>query len=93
MAKVEDGHIVLPGGGRYKVLVLPTARPMDPTAVPLSKEVEQKIAEWKEQGVIIPELPYKAESFAAMGLERDIELPAEVAYAHRTADDIKKFLH
>lgn len=37
LAKVEDGHIVLPGGGRYKVLVLPTARPMDPTAVPLSK--------------------------------------------------------
>lgn len=89
LAKVEDGHIVLPGGGRYKVLVLPTARPMDPTAVPLSKEVEQKIAEWKEPGVIIPELPYKAESFAAMGLERDIELPAEVAYAHRTADDME----
>lgn len=89
LAKVEDGHIVLPGGGRYKVLVLPTARPMDPTAVPLSKEVEQKIAECKEQGVIIPELPYKAESFAAMGLERDIELPAEVAYAHRTADDME----
>ena len=89
LAKVEDGHIVLPGGGRYNVLVLPTARPMDPTAVPLSKEVEQKIAEWKEQGVIIPELPYKAESFAAMGLERDVELPAEVAYAHRTADDME----
>ena len=89
LAKVEDGHIVLPGGGRYKVLVLPTARPMDPTAVPLSKEVEQKIAEWKEQGVIIPEVPYKAESFAVMGLERDVELPAEVAYAHRTADDME----
>ena len=89
LAKVEDGHIVLPGGGRYKVLVLPTARPMDPTAVPLSKEVEQKIAEWKEQGVIIPELPYKAESFAVMGLERDVELPAEVAYTHRTADDME----
>ena len=89
LAKVEDGHIVLPGGGRYKVLVLPTARPMDPTAVPLSKEVEQKIAEWKEQGVIIPELPYKAESVAVMGLERDVELPAEVAYAHRTADDME----
>jgi hypothetical protein len=89
LAKVEDDHIVLPGGGRYKVLVLPTARPMDPTAVPLSKEVEQKIAEWKEQGVIIPELPYKAESFAVMGLERDVELPAEVAYAHRTADDME----
>ena len=89
LAKVEDGHIVLPGGGRYKVLVLPTARPMDPTAVPLSKEVEQKIAEWKEQGVIIPELPYKAERFAVMGLERDVELPAEVAYAHRTADDME----
>lgn len=89
LAKVEDGHIVLPGGGRYKVLVLPTARPMDPTAVPLSKEVEQKIAEWKAQGVIIPELPYKAESFAVMGLERDVELPAEVAYAHRTADDME----
>lgn len=39
--------------------------------------------------MIIPELPYKAESFAAMGLERDIELPAEVAYAHRTADDME----
>lgn len=89
LAKMEDGHIVLPGGGRYKVLVLPTARPMDPTAVPLSKEVEQKIAEWKEQGVIIPELPYKAESFAVMGLERDVELPAEVAYTHRTADDME----
>lgn len=39
--------------------------------------------------MIIPELPYKAESFAVMGLERDVELPAEVAYAHRTADDME----
>ena len=42
LAKVEDGHIVLPGGGRYKVLVLPTARPMDPTAVPCQKRWSKK---------------------------------------------------
>lgn len=89
MAKVEDGHIVLPGNGRYKVPVSPTVRPMNPTAVPLSKEMEQKIAGWKERGVIIPELSYKTESFAVMDLERDVELPAGVVCAHRTTDNME----
>lgn len=83
LAKVEDGHIVLPGGARYKVLVLPLARPLDPNPVTLSEEVVRKIELFRRKGVAVPQIPYVEEDFSAYGLERDVVVPEEVAWTHR----------
>lgn len=89
VAQMKDGYLEMPGGVRYKVLVLPTAHPMDPSQVELSDEVAEKVAAWKEQGLIVPSLPVMDDSFKSLGLERDAVLPSEVAYTHRTASDME----
>lgn len=87
IAKVENGCIVLPGGARYHVLVLPDARPMNPDNLPLSPEVADKIEYCRKAGVIIPQLPYKDGDFSKFGLSRDIILPDGIAYTHRAGDE------
>lgn len=87
LAKAEGGRMVLPGGASYKVLVLPTARPMNPDNLPLSPEVQAKVAELRAAGVVVPTLPYTADDFSSLGLERDVVLPADVAYTHRSGED------
>ena len=63
LAKAENGRITLPGGASYKVLVLPLSRPMNPEPV-LSSEVQKKINELKEAGILVPSLPYTEEDFS-----------------------------
>lgn len=63
LAKAENGRMVLPGGASYKVLVLPTARPMNPDNLPLSPEAQAKVEELRVAGVIIPKLPYREDDF------------------------------
>ena len=87
LAKVKDGRITLPGGASYKVLVLPAAHPMNPDNLSLSPEVQQKVEAWRKAGVVIPELPYAEDDFSAYGLQRDVELPEDVAYTHRSGKD------
>ncbi|NDW12249.1 DNA-binding protein [Bacteroides sp. 214] len=87
LAKVENGRVVLPGGASYKVLVLPQARPMNPSNIPLSIEVKAKIDEFRKGGVIIPDIPYKDETFAEWQLERDVILPANIAWTHRRGNE------
>lgn len=83
LASVHDGRIELPGGASYKVLVLPLPRPMDPDGLPISKEVQAKVDEWRKAGVLIPQLPYTSEDFTAYGLERDVMVPEDIAWTHR----------
>ena len=83
LAKVENGRLTLPGGASYKVLVLPLPRPMSPDSLPLSQEVQAKVNEWREAGIIIPQLPYMESDFSAYGLQRDVIVPADVAWTHR----------
>jgi hypothetical protein len=86
-ATVRDGRMTLPGGASYKVVVLPLPRPMNPDSRPLSDEVQAKIEALRKGGVVIPALPYEAEDFAAYGLERDVIVPAGVAWTHRRGDE------
>lgn len=86
LAKAENGCITLPGGASYKVLVLPSARPMNPDPVELSAEVKQKIDELKAAGVLVPAIPYREDDFAAYGLERDLEVPEDIAWTHRRGE-------
>ena len=82
LAEAKDGRMILPGGASYKVLVLPLERPMNPNNV-MSDEVKAKVDALRLAGVVIPELPYTKEDFSAYGLERDVIVPENVAWAHR----------
>ena len=70
---------------RYKVVVLPLSRPMNPEPV-LSPAVRKKMDELKAAGVIVPALPYTEEDFSAYGLERDMIVPEDVAWMHRSGE-------
>ncbi len=87
LAKVEDGSIVLPGGARYRVLVLPDGRPGNPGNVAMSAEVGVAIDKIRRAGVIVPRLPYRECDFSGYGLPRDVELPEYMAYTHRSGAD------
>ncbi len=82
LATAKDGRLCLPGGAAYKVLVMPKDMLMDPNNV-LSDETKAKVEELKKAGVVVPELPYKADDFSAYGLERDVIVPENVAWTHR----------
>jgi hypothetical protein len=86
-ATVQDGRMTLPGGASYKVVVLPLPRPMNPDSLPLSDEVLAKVRALREGGVIVPALPYKAEDFTGYGLERDVIVPAGMAWTHRSGEE------
>ncbi len=86
LATARDARVTLPGGASYGVLVLPLASQLMPDTV-LSPEVRSKVAELRDAGVVIPQLPYTADDFSAYGIERDVVVPADVAWTHRRNDD------
>ena len=85
LAKGENGRMKLAEGMGYKVVVLPLSRPMNPEPV-LSPAVRKKMDELKAAGVIVPALPYTEEDFSAYGLERDMIVPEDVAWMHRSGE-------
>lgn len=85
LAKAENGRMKLAEGMGYKVVVLPLSRPMNPEPV-LSPAVRKKMNELKAAGVIVPALPYTEEDFSAYGLERDMIVPEDVAWMHRSGE-------
>ena len=85
LAKAENGRMKLAEGMGYKVVVLPLSRPMNPEPV-LSPAVRKKMDELKAAGVIVPALPYTEEDFSAYGLERDMIVPEDVAWMHRSGE-------
>lgn len=90
-AKVAGGHLQMPAGNRYKVLVLPGLTKMDPAFKGYSEAVKAKVEECRKGGVVIVDQPYRAADFAGSGLPRDIELPEGVAYTHRTTDSAEVY--
>ena len=85
LAKAENGRMKLAEGMGYKVVILPLSRPMNPEPV-LSPAVRKKMDELKAAGVIVPALPYTEEDFSAYGLERDMIVPEDVAWMHRSGE-------
>ena len=59
---------------------------MNPGPVDLSPEVQKRINELKEAGVLIPSLPYMEDDFSAYGLERDLIVPEDIAWTHRCGE-------
>jgi hypothetical protein len=91
LAEVKNGKLILPGGAKYSVLVLPTAHAMNPDNLPLSAEAAAKVEELRKGGVVVPTLPYTADDFSALGIERDVELPANVAWTHRSGEEMELY--
>ena len=85
LAKAKNGRMKLAEGMGYKVVVLPLSRPMNPKPV-LSPEVRKKMDELKAAGVIVPALPYTEEDFSAYGLERDMIVPEDISWTHRSGE-------
>ncbi len=88
LAETKDGRIVLPGGAEYSVLVLPEAHPMNPDNLPLSAETAAKVEQLRKAGVVIPSLPYVQDDFSVYGIERDVELPSNMAWTHRRGEEM-----
>lgn len=79
-ARVEDGCIVTEGGMRYKTLVLPQARPMNPDRL---MSCGSAVAALKAQGARVIDEPWTDDDLSAIGIERDATLPVGLDYAHR----------
>ena len=82
-AVIKDGTITMPGGVAYRALVLPGKTKMNPTGA-LSKEIREKIAECRRNGVIVIDQPYTQDNLRSLGIERDADVPADIGFAHRT---------
>lgn len=92
LATVQDGCLVLPGGAKYRVLVVPQYNPQSNPAHPIpatySQEILAKIDSFRKAGLVVIDQPYDEEDFSRYGMERDVVLPEHIAYAHvRRADD------
>ena len=82
-----DSCISLPGGAKYRVLVIPQNNPMNPSKKELSPEVRSKVEAFRKAGVVVIDQPYSEPDFSAFGLPRDIVLPKDIAYTHRRVKD------
>ena len=74
---------------RYRLLVLPTAHPMDPDGLSLGDSAQIKIDKLQNQGVKVissKDFPWNEPTFEALGVNRDVNyLPEGIAYCHRTS--------
>ena len=78
--RVENGEVVTREGMRYKALVIPQARKMNPDNINTGLS---EIEALRQQGAIIIDKPWTASDLSDIGIERDIQLPAGLDYAHR----------
>lgn len=80
------GVIRMPWGGEYRVLVVPQTRPMMPNRVS-SPEVEKKLKELYQAGVLVVDKPFLYDSFSDFGLDRDVVVPKDIAWTHRRGEE------
>lgn len=83
-SSARNEKMVLDGGAQYRVVVIPQARPMNPNNI-ISDAAKAKIDELRKAGVVVIDKPYTDDDFSKYGLKRDVVLPKDVAYAHRTS--------
>ncbi|MBC2605234.1 DNA-binding protein [Pelagicoccus albus] len=98
LATVEDGRIVLPGGGSYAVLVVPQERPMASQGSVLSDELRDKLAELKKQGAVVLENVYEESDFSRFGVAPDFLAMDEngerlhgLPWSHRRLEDAELY--
>lgn len=83
-SKVENGTIVTAGGMRYKALVIPQTRPMNPNNINTCDSIIKVL---KANGARIIDKPWTASTMESIGLKPDAVLPEGIGYTHRHAED------
>ena len=94
-ATLKDKALEMPGGVRYRALVVPGPRPMSPNAM-ITPATRKRIEEVIQAGIpvimadpcagAIP-TPYQQESLSPLNIEPDVKVEGEsIAWAHRTSD-------
>ena len=82
-SRVENKELVTPGGARYRALVIPQERKMNPNRIigcwPLIDRLEA-------QGLPVIRSPWTEPDLSSIHIPRDITLPDGVAYTHRQSD-------
>jgi len=77
LARAEKGRMLLPGGAEYRVVIFPKADKY-------SKETLDKIDQFRQAGVEIPELPVQSNHFS---IEPDVIVPENIAWTHRRGEN------
>jgi hypothetical protein len=81
---VDHGEIVTAAGMRYRVLVIPQSRPMNPDCI---NTMQQKIDSLKRLGARIIDSPWTESDLSSIGIVPDATLPVGLAYNHRHTSD------
>lgn len=83
-AHVEDNMLVTEGGMKYRAIVIPQPRLMNPDRIVTCWNLLDSIA---AQGVPVLKEPWTKSDLSSIGIRRDITLPEGIDYVHRHAGD------
>lgn len=83
-AHVEDNMLVTEGGMKYRAIVIPQPRLMNPDRIVTCWNLLDSIA---AQGVPVLKEPWTESDLSSIGIRRDITLPEGIDYVHRHAGD------
>ena len=82
--RVDNGEVVTRDGMRYRAIVVPGARKMNPDNI---NTAAAEIAALRQQGATIIDEPWTKADLSAAGIVRDIVLPVGLDYTHRRDGD------
>ena len=78
--RVENGVVVTRDGMRYRAIVVPQARKMNPANINTGKN---EIEALRQQGAVIIDRPWTEPNMGSIGIQPDILLPTGLDYTHR----------
>lgn len=87
LAKEQGSGVSFGDSNVYKIIVLPSAHPLNPTNIPLSKNTQQKLNAFRKKGVRFASLPWTESDFSSLGVERDLIAPQNIAWTHRKSNE------
>lgn len=70
LARADQGSLQLPGGGRYRALLIPGARSMNPVPAALSPALRERVAAFEAAGVTVLRADLPGGSFHGENLEQ-----------------------
>lgn len=82
--RVENGELVTASGMRYKALVMPQARPMNPDNIVTCKA---RIDSLEALGIPVIRKPWTEKDLTSLNIKPDIVIPQGIGYTHRRGND------
>lgn len=78
--RLENGEVVTRDGMRYRAIVVPQARKMNPANINKGQELIEAL---RRQGATIIDKPWTESDMGSIGIQPDIMLPTGLDYTHR----------